>query len=158
MIQNHVNQTVQHGSLFMDDLLQLDLSMIKLKLQDKDEGESWSQEYCNEVEIEYKRFLALKRKYPENEIVPNAAIDKFWHQHILDTAKYADDCQNYFGYFLHHYPYFGMNGSEDVQNLIEAFEETKKLYYHHFCEYYAGNDLQNKPPKCRTKCKPMKCK
>ena len=64
--------------------------MIKLKLQDEEEGQGWSEEKCDETEAEYKKFLALKRTYPEKEIVPNRAVDLFWHQHILDTAKYTE--------------------------------------------------------------------
>jgi hypothetical protein len=132
--------------------------MIKRKLQDKEEGKGWSIEVCEDVEIEYKRFLALKRKYPENDIVPHRNIDTFWHQHILDTQKYQDDCTNVFGYFVHHFPYFGMNGVADAQNLSDSFEETKKLYKKHFRIAYIGMAKRCKAPKCRTQCKPMKCK
>ncbi|MGC4023061.1 MAG: hypothetical protein QM734_14515 [Cyclobacteriaceae bacterium] len=156
---NTLTDTLNEVDSFpMDDIKLLDLVMVKLKLQDKDEGEGWTKEQCDEAEIEYKRFLALKRYYPEKEIVPNATIDKFWHQHILDTAKYADDCNELFGYFLHHYPYFGMNGKEDAQNLADSFEETKSLYHKHFGDYYVGAAKRCKAPKCRTQCKPVKCK
>lgn len=144
--------------LFMADINGVDFSMIKLKLQDTEEGQGWSADYCNEAEEEYKKFIALKRTYPEKEIVPNHMVDIFWHQHILDTAKYAEDCDNVFGYFLHHYPYFGMNGTEDAQNLSDAFEETKQLYQKHFGKSYTGMAKRCKAPKCRTQCKPMKCK
>lgn len=140
------------------DILDLDLTMIKLKLQDTEEGLGWSLEQCDEAEVEYKRFLVLKRLYPEKDIVPNGVIDKFWHQHILDTQKYAIDCNNLFGYFVHHFPYFGMNGKEDAQNLTNAFEETKQLYLEHFGDEFVGFAKRCKAPKCRTQCKPMKCK
>jgi hypothetical protein len=136
----------------------LDLSMIKLKLQDEDEGQGWTDSKCDEVEKEYKRFLILKRLYPNKEIVPHREIDLFWHQHILDTEKYAEDCERCFGHFLHHYPYFGMNGPEDAQNLANAFEETKELYKDNFNEDYIGDSMRCKAPKCRTQCKPMKCR
>lgn len=150
--------TLNCSVLFMDDIESLDLEMIKLKLQDAEEGEGWSAAQCNEAEIEYKRFLALKRSYPERGIVPHGTIDKFWHQHILDTEKYAQDCNELFGYFLHHYPYFGMNGEQDAQNLTEAFEETRILYRKHFGVDYIGAAKRCKAPKCRTQCKPVKCK
>lgn len=144
--------------LTMDDILELNLEMIKLKLRDKEEGEGWTEEMCEETELEYKRFLILKRLYPEKEIVPNGPVDKFWHQHILDTAKYAEDCDALFGCFMHHFPYFGMNGKQDAQNLHDAFEETKDLYQKHFGEQYIGFAKRCKAPKCRVQCKPMKCK
>ena len=146
------------GVVFMNDIIALDLEMVKIKLQDPEEGEGWSKEQCDSAELEYKRFLALKRLFKHKDVVPHAVIDKFWHQHILDTEAYAKDCQNIFGYFLHHYPYFGMNGNEDTQNLNIAFEETKRLYKEYFGEEYAGFAKRCKAPKCRTQCKPMKCK
>lgn len=146
------------NSRLMSDIEALDLTMVKLKLQDETEGEGWSRQQCDETEKEYKRFLYLKREYPEKDIVPNASIDKFWHQHILDTAQYATDCQKVFGYFLHHYPYFGMNGEQDAKNLSDAFEDTKLLYKKHFDVDYIGLAKRCKAPKCRTQCKPVKCK
>jgi hypothetical protein len=145
-------------SLYMKDIKATDFSMIKLKLQEKEEGQGWDKQQCDEAEIEYMRFLALKRTYPEKEIVPNKTVDIFWHQHILDTAKYAEDCENLFGYFVHHFPYFGMNGEEDAQNLVNAFDETKELYGKHFGKSYVGQATRCKAPKCRTQCKPMKCR
>jgi hypothetical protein len=144
--------------LYMKDIEATDFGMIKLKLQDREEGQGWTNEQCDEAEIEYKKFLALKRTYHEKEIVPNRMVDIFWHQHILDTMKYAEDCENLFGYFVHHFPYFGMNGEEDANNLVNAFEETKELYSKHFGKSYTGMATRCKAPKCRTQCKPMKCK
>lgn len=143
---------------FMTDIESLDFTLLKIKLQDKEEGKGWSKKLCNEAEQQYKRFLALKRLYPGKEIVPNGQIDEFWHRHILDTANYTKDCDIVFGYFLHHYPYFGMNGRQDTQNLNNAFEETKQLYKRHFGEEYIGMAKRCTAPKCRTQCKPMKCK
>ena len=135
------------------EIQNLDLSMIKLKLRDSEEGPGWSAVQSEEVEEEYRRFLALKRLYPDLEIVPNKMVDTFWHYHILDTASYARDCDTVFGYFLHHFPYFGMRGEEDYRNLCDAFEETKRLYALHF-----GSDYQASFSRCRTECKPVKCK
>lgn len=144
---------------FMEDIDRIDFTMVKLKLQEPPyEGHGWSQEQANEAEAEYKRFLALKRTYPEKDIVPHRDVDLFWHQHILDTEKYANDCEEIFGYFLHHFPYFGMNGPQDEQNLMDAFEETKQLYEDHFKMDYLGKPKRCLAPKCRTQCKPVKCK
>lgn len=142
----------------IDDIAAISFEMIKLKLQDEEEGVGWSESECEQAESEYLKFLALKRAYPDREIVPHKQIDQFWHFHILDTEKYARDCNNIFGYFLHHYPYFGMNGDQDMQNLIDAFEETKALYKLHFNGHYLGDAPKCKAPKCRTACKPMKCR
>src|SRR6266849_4883328 len=106
----------------------------KIKLMDPEEGQGWSREYVNQMAIEYKRFLTLSVKYSEETIAPSKDVDKFWHGHILDTMKYAEDCQNVFGYFLHHFPYFGMRGEEDAANLAEAGRTTKRLYEQEFGE------------------------
>jgi hypothetical protein len=148
----------QEISLFSQDINELDFTMVRRKLQDKEEGQGWNHQQCIHAEEEYKKFLALKRTFPEKEIVPNKIVDMFWHQHILDTEKYAADCQAIFGYFVHHFPYFGMNGKQDAQNLANAFDETKELYTLHFGAAYTGEAARCKLPKCRTQCKPMKCR
>jgi hypothetical protein len=112
----------------------LDLEPIKFKLMDTEEGQGWSREYVEEMEVAYKRFLVLSVKYPEETIAPSKDVDKFWHGHILDTMKYADDCQNVFGYFVHHFPYFGMRGEADAANLVAAGKKTNELYEQEFGE------------------------
>jgi hypothetical protein len=141
------------SELMVNDIEDLDLSMIRRKLADPEEGLGWTSDDCLEVELDYKRYLALKRAYPDRDIVPNQPVDKFWHYHILDTEKYAKDCEAIFGYFLHHYPYFGMNGPDDEQALADAFDDTCALYQHHFGEPYADGRAR-----CRTACKPQKCR
>jgi hypothetical protein len=110
----------------------LDLDPIKLKLMDTEEGQGWSREYADEMELGYKRFLTLLATHPEETLAPSKDVDKFWHGHILDTLKYAEDCDRVFGYFLHHFPYFGMRGAEDAENLARAAEKTRRLYEQEF--------------------------
>lgn len=133
----------------MQGIEELDLGMIKRKLMDPDEGEGWTAEFCDLVEREYRRFLALTRAYPELAIVPSGPVDKFWHNHILDTQKYGPDCGRVFGFFLHHFPYFGMRGAEDVANLNRSWENTIVLYEKHFGAPPAGLwDSGTRCPKC----------
>lgn len=110
----------------------LDLAPIKFKLMDSEEGQGWSREYADYMEMEYKRFLTLLVKFPDASIAPSKDVDKFWHGHILDTLKYAEDCNKVFGYFLHHFPYFGMRGCEDAANLAAAAETMSRLYRQEF--------------------------
>lgn len=117
-----------------NEIKSLDLERIKWKLRESEERKAWSHEMCDFAEREYKRFLTLIKLYPGKTIVPNKLMDKMWHQHILDTRAYAKDCQKVFGRFLHHYPYFGMYGKDDKQNLVDAFEETNHLYEQCFQE------------------------
>ena len=96
------------------DIAEIDLEMVKMKMTDPDEGAGWTVEQCDDAEVEYKRFLALCRKfpYPTYSIVPNKIMDMMWHYHILDTRAYCRDCDKVFGRYFHHFPYFGMRGDE----------------------------------------------
>jgi len=106
----------------------LDLGPIKFKLMDRQEGEGWTREFVERMELEYRRFLTLLAKYPLEPIAPGKDVDRFWHAHILDTQKYSDDCERVFGCYLHHFPYFGMRGAHDAAALAEAGERTRELY------------------------------
>jgi hypothetical protein len=76
----------------------------------------------------------LCKENPDSAVVPSSFVDDFWHFHILDTQKYQEDCERFFGYFLHHFPYFGMRGKEDEENLKRAWAETCALYKNRFGE------------------------
>jgi len=114
----------------------LDLDAIKVKLMHKESGEGWSLERANAVEFEYRRFLTLMKKYPHEQTSPLVDVDTFWHYHILDTMKYAVDCEAVFGYFLHHFPYVGMRGEEDEAALARIGQRMKELYEAEFGEDY----------------------
>jgi len=116
---------------------QLDLGPITFKLMDPEEGQGWTREYAAQMELTYRRYLILLAKYPDRTIAPTKDLDKYWHGHILDTMKYAEDCERTFGYFLHHFPYFGMRGEADAQNLAKASDEMATLYAKEFGEALA---------------------
>lgn len=116
----------------------LDLGPIKLKLTDPEEGQGWSREYVERMALAYKRFLTLLVKFPDETIAPTKDVDKFWHAHILDTQKYAADCENVFGYFLHHFPYFGMRGEQDAADLRAAAARMQEIYAREFGEAMSG--------------------
>src|SRR5690348_15416310 len=84
-----------------------DFTLAKTKLM---ETHNWTQEEVDKAEMDYKRYLALTKACPDFTIVPCLNIDIFWHDHILDTYRYAQDCKELFRGFLHHYPFFGMRG------------------------------------------------
>jgi len=71
--------SAEQAALFMNDIEAIDFTMIKLKLQDKEEGQGWSEPQCQTAEQEYKRFLALKRTYPEKDIVWAGLPINLWH-------------------------------------------------------------------------------
>ena len=107
---------------------------IKVSLTQREGGSDWSLDKAELLEVWYRRFLYLVNLYPEKTIVPSKDIDIFWHTHILDTQKYMDDCENLFGRYFHHFPYFGMRGEKDRSSLEKAFHETDQLYLQHFDE------------------------
>ncbi len=109
----------------------LNFDKLKWKLTKSSES-SWSDDLCDFAEIEYRKFLSLKKWYPKVSFVPSKLVDKFWHEHILDTKSYFEDCNKVFGYFVHHYPYFGIYGDDDQSNLQTAFDVTVQLYEERF--------------------------
>lgn len=139
-----------------------DLSKIRHKLANPEEGDAWSEEQFDLAELEYRRFFALCIAYPEEAIVPCRIVDKMWHAHILDTVAYRNDCARVFGFFYDHYPYFGLNGPEDAANLERAYDITVELYEVNFGAppegAWGGTTAGKCRARCRTGCKPMKCK
>ncbi|MBX3620241.1 MAG: hypothetical protein KF891_09700 [Rhizobacter sp.] len=117
----------------------LDLRPIKFKATRQEDGYGWSADHADRMELAYKRYLMLHAKYPGVTLAPDQDVDRFWHLHILDTRKYAADCEAVFGYFLHHFPYLGLRGGDDAQVLQAAFETTQALYAQEFGADDAGD-------------------
>jgi hypothetical protein len=142
----------------MDKIIdKLDLEPIMIKTMDSEEGMGWSLDFTLRVANEYKKFLILCKENPDIAIVPSSFVDDFWHFHILDTQKYQEDCELLFGYFLHHFPYFGMRGKEDEENLKMAWSETRQLYKTRFGELPTDLWLSSKRcPNCGRRCKDVK--
>lgn len=141
----------------LDDLL--DLSDVRMKLADTDEGPGLDAGEIELMEAEYRKFLALQLMRPGAVIVPCKAVDEMWHRHILDTAAYREDCQAIFGRFLDHYPYFGMRNETEAEELLDAYADTLDLYRDAFGEPPAGSWVADgDAARCRRQCAPMKCK
>lgn len=132
VVKMNVNSQKKTAEQMVEAIFALNLEPIKTKLMDKTEGQGWTRAQVDHYELEYKRFLALLARFPNETIAPNREVDKFWHGHILDTMKYAEDCDQVFGFFLHHYPYFGMRGEEDAANLAKAFVNMQRLHQQEF--------------------------
>ncbi|WP_367575885.1 glycine-rich domain-containing protein-like [Neisseria leonii] len=80
----------------------------------------WSKEGAEDAIRQYKNFMYLLFKYHDEatvKLVPSIEVDEIWHHHILDTRAYLNDCMNIYGYFMHHFPYFGMRGEEGRKDL-----------------------------------------
>lgn len=129
-----MNQATKSAEQAVAAIQALDLDPIKLKLMDPEEGQGWTREHADRVELAYRRYLTLLARFPHETIAPTKDVDKFWHGHILDTLKYAEDCARVFGHFLHHFPYFGMRGEQDAADLRAAAERMHSIYEREFGE------------------------
>lgn len=97
----------------------LDLSNIRKKFLSKKNFWWKLKNDAKKIEEEYKQFLYVIA-VSDTPIVPhNQDIDDFWHEHILHTQKYEQDCITVFGKFIHHNP---------TENNQEAVKKTKKAY------------------------------
>jgi hypothetical protein len=118
--------------IFLQQLTEVDFGPIAFKLTHPDEGLGLSlEQVLNNIEG-YRQYLFLYHLYPDRILVPSKEIDQVWHTHILDTAKYREDCDLLFGRFIDHWPYFGLADEADRAALEQAFVETQALYDHHF--------------------------
>jgi hypothetical protein len=106
------------------------------------EKHQWTSERAYLAQMEYIRFLTLLQKKPGFMLVPwldpqgRDDLDQFWHQHILDTAKYAADCNALFGRMIHHNPHV-VKGSGQEQ---ESVDKTRRLYARTFSSGYYGSE------------------
>ena len=109
----------------------LDLRSVRNALIEK---QGWPDERADAAQLEYVRFLTLLQKKPGFMLVPwldsdgRDDLDQFWHQHILDTEKYATDCKALFGRMIHHNPNI-LRGSREEK---DAVEKTRRLYVRTF--------------------------
>ncbi|MDB5936622.1 MAG: hypothetical protein JWQ01_3966 [Massilia sp.] len=117
-------------------IAELNLDPIKVKVMHKESGEGWSREKVDAIEFEYRRFLHLMKLFPHEQVAPLFDVDIFWHYHILDTMKYAADCEQIFGYFLHHFPYSGLRGEDDEAVHESIGARMQELYEATFGEAY----------------------
>jgi hypothetical protein len=138
----------------------LDLSNVRMKLADSDEGPGLGQEEMDLMEGEYRKFLAMQLMQPGAVIVPCKIVDEMWHRHILDTAAYRNDCARIFDRFLDHYPYFGMRNEVEAQELFDSYAATLDFYREAFGEPPAGTWVadDDDAARCRRQCAPMKCR
>src|SRR5260370_36796533 len=105
------------------DIDELDFERIKAKMLHRKRG-ALTAEAIARTEQGYRQFLKLSAKFPAVPVVPNEAVDEFWHLHILDTQRYAADCERIFGHMLHHDPYVGIDGPEDETQLLKLAAAT----------------------------------
>jgi hypothetical protein len=113
------------------DLLDLEPIVFKLIYPESGEAAPGLARADRDVWL-YRCFLKLCLLHPGASIVPTRAIDRVWHLHVLDTAKYLADCELVFGRFVDHFPYAGLGGEADRLAWRQDFEQTRRLFQVHF--------------------------
>lgn len=120
---------------------ELDLEPIVYKLVHSEPGEEpLTLTDADQAVALYRYFLKLCVLYPGMMLVPTRQLDRVWHTHMLDTAKYRADCDAMFGQFMDHFPYAGLRGVGDRQAWEEAFAGTCRLFREQF-----GADIGTQP-------------
>ncbi len=109
---------------FLYKLNNLDLQRVAHKLMSSCDRGGWTLQQTEVAIARYKMFLHLQFLLPTTQLVPTKEIDEVWHAHILaDTRRYSHDCENLFGYFLHH-----SSDEMQPQNQDTAFALTQELF------------------------------
>ncbi|EKD45039.1 MAG: hypothetical protein ACD_70C00107G0011 [uncultured bacterium] len=123
--------TLDEAKAYIDAI---DFSMVVDKIVST---KGWKKSDVLKIGELYKHFLYLNKKYTNSclSLPPSEEVDEFWHNHILDTKKYHTDCDKIFGAYLHHYPYFGIDGKTTRNDLDNAFEKTQALHFQEFGDY-----------------------
>jgi hypothetical protein len=130
---------VKTGSVIPEEL---ELNSVRDALIEK---QGWPLERVEAARAEYVRFLFLLQRKPGFMLIPwrneegQDDLDQFWHQHILDTAKYAADCNALFGRMIHHNPHV-VRGSGDE---TDAVEKTQRLYARTFGSGSYGREVNS---------------
>ena len=131
-----------------------DLESLLLKAIDHEEGYGWTLNFALDIVEEYRLFAALCRHYPDEPIVPSTFVDDFWRLHILDTQKYAEDCQQHYGYFLHRLPYLEMYGEANTEQLKRVWLHTLEMYQLQFGPVPAALwPRRKRHPNCGVRCR-----
>jgi hypothetical protein len=116
---------------------ELDLTQVRTRLMSGPEelGQGWSAAKADYYERLYRNWLFLCRKHEGEKLPPQVEIDAYWHEHILNTRVYFQDCDRIFGYYLHHFPGFGKRGPQDAANLRTAWQNTQARYRAEYGDY-----------------------
>ena len=93
---------------------------------------------------QYRRFLWLTKKYgQEHHLTPSKEVDEVWHNHILFTEQYSEDCDALFGRYFHHRPSNAPEFLTDQLAPLTPFSKTQELHKAEF-----GNYIYSLKPNC----------
>lgn len=89
----------------------------------------WDPDTTQYAEEWYLKHWYIRQKYPDRPLAAiSKSADDLWHQHLLDTKKYADDCERILGTFMHHQPIYGEASGLEKR----AYDDTAQLYQAEF--------------------------
>jgi hypothetical protein len=97
----------------------------------------WTPERAAAIERRYRGFFYLKITLPGGMASPTPEVDEFWHQHIINTRRYAPDCMNVAGQFLHH-TFLTPDDPAEAAELSSVWLATWTSYEALFAEPYEG--------------------
>ncbi|PAX59650.1 glycine-rich domain-containing protein-like [Brunnivagina elsteri] len=147
LLSNNNEEFAEKITNFFRKLNQLDLQVISKKLTSNSKNFQWTEEEIKSAILRYKMFLCLHFLFPNTELVPTVEIDQVWHTHILlNTAKYIENCQELYGYILHHYSPADDNLEISHKCQETAFALTKHLFLEIFGIDICHNEVYHRGP------------
>uniref|UniRef100_A0A7S4HTJ2 Ubiquitin-like domain-containing protein n=1 Tax=Odontella aurita TaxID=265563 RepID=A0A7S4HTJ2_9STRA len=90
----------------------------------------WDREFTVKVLHAYSQFMKLKASFEDWEATslwPSAMVDMMWHQHVLDTRHYRNDCFSLSNNMVHYGPAVPRN--VDTTKLIETTKIALKARF-----------------------------
>jgi hypothetical protein len=100
----------------------------------------WAEPEARRVLRAYRQFLRVKEvkeDWNAELLSPSAAVDRMWHQHVLDSVNYVHDCQLLCGRFVGHNP----DGALDKKARKARLAVTKEA----LLECYGEGEVDRSP-------------
>lgn len=115
------------------------------------ESNDWDEDRLSKAEKSYRRYLILMG-LSERSICPSPDVDEVWHNHILHTKMYVDDCNDIFGKYIHHLPFPKVDGPipKPHRMMMEYTIAQYEAFFGKEAVSEAGYAIDN--AKCKTRC------
>lgn len=84
---------------------------------------------AKKLELEFRRYMALKLLYPKLSFTPSRFVDMYWHLFMLYTREYNEFCTKLYGRMLNHVPFDIEMGPKETANMgTQPYERTRDMY------------------------------
>ena len=101
-------------------------------------GYTWDYQSVHRAVCRYRKYLFILVKYRDQykEIPPTFEIDEIWHNHILDTRQYTENCEVLYGEYIHHNPWLFMKDdkTQDFEKMFRLSKLMRRLFLDEFGE------------------------